>query len=143
MQESVVLFECHILHNMSSWPQVLYYQGLSRKWPLSMPSIGSSFKYKPKWIPPPYSKSTNQVVLSINNFFSNQLHIFTIGISSLPRLKEEMRLVNSFVASFILDFLHALSMAKLALQSTSKILNILKLLCMVRNSSLSTHESNT
>ena len=32
-QESVALFKCHILGNMTFWPQMLYYRGFSRNWP--------------------------------------------------------------------------------------------------------------
>ena len=61
-----------------------------------------------------------------------------IGVSSTPRYKEEMWLINSFVASFILNFAHLRSMAKSALQFMSTILDILRLFIWFGDSYLST-----
>ena len=36
VQESVVLSKCHILHDMTLWFQMSYYQGVSRELPISM-----------------------------------------------------------------------------------------------------------
>ena len=36
MQESVIFFECRILDNTTLCPQMSYYWGFSRKWPISM-----------------------------------------------------------------------------------------------------------
>ena len=63
----------------------------------------------------------------------------SIGISTLPRFKEEMRLANSFVASVILDFSHSYSMAKLAVRSASEVLDILQLFHLTWGIHLSPH----
>ena len=57
--------------------------------------------------------------------------IHEMYISSLPRSKGEMRLSNSFIVSFNLDFLRSSSMSKFALQSVGKILDILQLFHMI------------
>ena len=83
----------------------------------SFPYIGSSFKFKPKWISLPHAKSTNSAMLysaSIITSYANCTYS-SMGIPSLPRFKEEMRLANSFVVFSILNFLRSSSMAKLTL----------------------------
>ena len=83
----------------------------------SFPYIGSSFKFKPEWISLPHAKSTNSAMLysaSIITSYANCTYS-SMGIPSLPRFKEEMRLANSFVVFSILNFLCSSSMAKLTL----------------------------
>ena len=72
----------------------------------SFPFISFSFKYKPKWISLSHAKSTNLVMLFFESTISSPANYTysLIRMSSLPRFKEEMRLANSFVVSFILDF---------------------------------------
>ena len=88
--------------------------GLEEAWLLVLvghphhpPSIGSSCKSKPKWISPPHAKSTKLThdVFCVNNLSPTNCTYSSTGISSLPRFKKEMRLANSFVASFIHSFL--------------------------------------
>jgi hypothetical protein len=62
----------------------------------------------------------SHVVYCTNDFLStNSL----IGVSSLPRFKKETRLADLFVVSSIFGFSSSSSMAKLALQFASEILD--------------------
>ena len=104
-------------------------------WPVIhiIPYIGSSFKSKPKCVSLPHAKSTNSTLMYSASTISSPANCTysSIGIYSLSSLKEEMRFANSLAASFIFNFSHSTSMSKLALQSTSKILDILHLFRMV------------
>ena len=108
----------------------------------SFPSTSSAFKSKPKWISLSHVKSTNSGMLYFASTISS-LPNYTnspIGKSStLPRFKEETRLATSYVASFTLNFSCSSSMAKLALQFASKILDILQLFHMIWGIHLSIH----
>ena len=77
----------------------------------------------------PHVKSTNSTMLYYASTISSHANCTysSIGISSLPRFKEEMRLANLFAASFILDLLCSFYMAKSALQFVGKIFGILQL----------------
>ena len=95
------------------------------------PSIGSLFKFKPKWICLLHATSTNSVVrqqsliLSIAQYSS-------IIIYLLPMFNEEMtRLAKSLVAFDILDSPHSLSMAKSTFRFGSEILDIIQLFHMI------------
>ena len=75
--------------------------------------IGSSFKFKPEWISLPHAKCINSTMLYSTSTISSLANCTytSIGTSLLPRFKEEIKLVNSFVVSFILGFTRSWSMA--------------------------------
>ena len=88
-----------------------------------IPYISSSFKSDPNGFLYPMPNPSTQTMLY---YASTMSYHANCTYSSLPRLKEEMRLANSYNVAFILNFSHSTSMAKLALHSTSKILNNLQ-----------------
>ena len=82
----------------------------------SFPFIGSSFKFKSKWISLPYAKSTNSTMLYYASTISSPTNCTysSISISSLPRFKEENETCqwHSYVASYVLNFSCSLYMEK-------------------------------
>ena len=106
-----------------------------------LPSIGSSFKSKPKWICLFHVKSTNSTMLYSASTISSPANytLSSIGISTHSRFKEEMRVSNSFVASYTLHFSCSSSMEKSTLYSASKILDILQLFFMIWGIQLRPH----
>ena len=103
------IYNCSTTKFDSNWAFSLAWGILTIGVGRSFPSIGSSFKSKPKWIFLPHAKSTNSIMLYSTSIFYF-LFIFlvnctysSIGNSSLPRFNEEMRFANSIAPSFILD----------------------------------------
>ena len=92
---------------------------------------------------PCQSHRLNYVVLCINYLFSANCTYSSIGISSLPIFRKDAGVADSFATSFILNFSRSSSMSKLALQSTSKILDIFICFVWFGDSSLSTFKSTT
>ena len=112
----------------------------------SFPSIGSSFKSKREWISLSHVKFSNSAMLYSASTISlhANCNYSSMGNSTFQRFEKEMRLSNSFVASFTLDFSCSSFMAKSTLLYVGKILDILQLFHMICGlTSLSTLESTT
>ena len=95
---------------------------------ISSPSIGSSFKSKPKWISlfmP--NLPTQPCCTQHQQSLSCQLHIFFNRHFFTSRTQRGMRLVNTFVASFILDFSRSSFMTKSTLQLSHMICKFISL----------------
>jgi hypothetical protein len=109
------------------------------------PSIGSSFKSKPKWTSLPRAKSTNSIVLyfCINNFLPYQWHVLFNRHLFTSKVQREDEICQFICCSFHSWFLTFIIYGKISTSICMLNLGILQLFPMIEDSSFSTLKSTT